>query len=244
MAYTSNVYKAKDVSGKLPEYDAMRSRLQQKNTAEVGQQQDAMQRRFAAQGGLNTGSAIKQAQVIADQGAQRLDDANQQVNEQEAGARRALQAAEDQKAFQSQEADYGRQFTAGENQAGRDFQAGESRLGRDFQAGESEKQRGFQKGMFDEDMAFKKSAQDWQQKVQSRQLDQSDREYDTQLALGLSGMDDEQRGFYGDFSSSRKANPGASMSEHLAAIAKQKADQERDKEQSSKPTFTPNRRVW
>lgn len=233
MAYTSNVYKAKDVSGALPEYNAMRARLQQKTTAETGQQQDAMARRFASQGGSNTGAAIKQQQLIAEAGAQRSDEGTQQINEQEAATRRQLQAAEDQKVFQSQEADAGRQFTAGENEAGRQFTAGESRIGRDFQAGESEKQRGFQKGMFDEDMAFKKSAQDWQQKFQTRQLDQADREYDTNLAMGIAGMDDDQRGFYGDFASSRAASPQASMNEHLAAIAKQKADQERARNSGS-----------
>lgn len=194
-----SVYKAKDVSKPLAEYDAMRSRLSQRSNADVGQQQDAMQRRFASQGGLNSGAAIKQQQLIAEAGAQNREQAMEGVNSQESAERRRLQEAESQKEFQSQEAATGRQFQSQEALAGRAFAAGESRLGREFAAGESRLGREAQRGMFDEDMKFKDKVATWensargeQLKLAWEQLGLAQDEAAFNKAVSMSGMDDDE----------------------------------------------------
>ena len=174
----ANVYKAKDVSAPIPEYDAMRSRLSQRTNADTQQQQDAMQRRFAAQGGMNSGAAIKQQQLVAEQGVQNREQAMEGVNQQEAAQRAQLQAAESQKEFQSQEA-----------AAGRDFTAGESKLGRDLQSSQ-----------FGSEMAFKNKVAGWENSARMEQmklawqrfaLDKDESYFNQQSTLGQ--MDDDQR---------------------------------------------------
>lgn len=191
-----SVYKAKDVSKPLPEYDAMRARLTQRSNADVGQQQDAMQRRFASQGGLNSGAAIKQQQLVAEAGAQNREQAMEGINSQESAERRRLQEIESQKEFQSQEAATGRQFQAGESQLGRDFAGNESRLGRDFAAGESRLGREAQRSMFDDDLMFKKDVQTFFQTNEGKklalaadQLDLAKHESAINEAIAAAGMD-------------------------------------------------------
>ena len=184
-------YKAKDVSAPLPEYDAMRARLTQRSNADVGQQQDAMQRRFAAQGGLNSGAAIKQQQLVAEAGAQNREQAMEGVNSQEAAQRAQLQAAESQKEFQSQEAATNRDST-------QSFAAGESALGRQFTAGESKLGREQQQGQFDKDLAFKDKVQTWSEGQAAKQMDLAYKQFglqqnesDFNRLSALSQMDDD-----------------------------------------------------
>jgi hypothetical protein len=170
-------YKAKDVSAPIAEYDAMRSRLGQRVNADTQQQQDAMQRRFAAQGGLNSGAAIKQQQLVAEAGAQNREQAMEGINSQESAERRRMQEAEAQKEFQSQEAGAQRQFAASESQLGRDFQ----------------------KGMFDTDLAFKEKWATIGQGNTARQLDMAAEQLGLakdeaafNKLVALSGMDDDE----------------------------------------------------
>jgi hypothetical protein len=189
----AGVYKAKDVSGPLKEYDAMRARVGQRVGADTQQQQDAMQRRFAAQGGLNSGAAIKQQQLVAESGVQQREQAIEGVDAQETAERRRLQEAEAQKEYQSQEAETGRQFAAGESKLGRDFTAGESKLGRDAQ-----------RGMFDDDMKFKDKVATWenaargeQLKMAWEQLGLAKQESAFNQAAAAAQMDDDEREWVG-----------------------------------------------
>ena len=96
-------YKAKDSNS--PEYASMRNDLISQNNAAKSDAMNALERKFAAMGNLNSGAYIKQSQ-IADQNynqqAQRsLNDFNNSIAEKEA-----------QREFQSQEAYNQRAFAA------------------------------------------------------------------------------------------------------------------------------------
>lgn len=207
-------YKAKQVQGPLPQYDAMRARLSQRTNADTQSQQDAMQRRFAAQGGLNSGAALKQQQLIAEKGVQTREDAMEGVNNQESAERQRLQEAEAQKEFQSQEAASGRQFQAGESALGRQFQASESALG-----------RAQQKSQFDQDLAFRDKVAGWEHSDRMKQLDMAGAELAFNKAMAASQMDPEDREWL------KYLNGGNfDINAAMEGIAAAKAQRERERE--------------
>jgi hypothetical protein len=131
-----------------PRFQVMRERVGQEIGAQAQQNQDALKRRFAALGGLNTGSAIK-----AQQSAQ------QQGNEMRSRAMREIDAQEADQDFQRQEA-------RDVMKAQQDFQAGEAGKQRDFQASQGGLDRAFQERVFAFDSASK-----------LRQLDLAERDF-------------------------------------------------------------------
>lgn len=210
-------YKAKKTDTALPEYDAMRARLNQQSNADVQQQQDAMQRRFASQGGLNTGAAIKQAQIVADAGVQKRDQGLQDINTQESAEQRRLAEGEANKEFQSNEAATGRSFTANE-----------SKLGREQQQGQFESNQSFQ--------------DKWNTIGQSntiKQLDLAAKSFDLQAqesafnqASAAAQMSDEQRQWL------KQAHGGSfDINAAMEAIAKSKGDAARAKNQPKQQQY-------
>lgn len=120
-------YKAKDMaSAALPEYDALRSRLNQSYSQNQGIAQDALDRQFAAAGGgPGNGAQAKQTENLATATEKQKGEDLAGINAQEAATKRELQSQESQKEFQSQEAQKGMQFQAGQSQAGRELSAQE-----------------------------------------------------------------------------------------------------------------------
>jgi hypothetical protein len=151
-----DVYQAQAVSDRLPEYDYARKKAIETVNQSNSSAQDALKRRFAAMGALNSGSSIKQQQLQQETAMRAKADAIEGINAQEAQAKRALQQQEAERAFQSGEAARGRAFGAEEGELGRQFQSGEAQLGREFQAGESQKARELQQSMFNSDLEFKR----------------------------------------------------------------------------------------
>lgn len=170
------VYKAKQMNAALPEYDAMRNKLAQRTSADTQQQQDAMQRRFAAQGGLNSGAAIKQQQLVAETGVQQREQGMEAINTQEGAEQRRMQEAENQKEFQSQEAGAGRQFAASESQLGREHA----------------------RGMFDDNQKFQEKWNTIGQSNTLRQLDMQAEEMKFNKASAMSSMSDDELDSMGD----------------------------------------------
>jgi hypothetical protein len=133
----------------LPEYEAMKRRTQQRLQAEGQTQQDALQRKLASVGNLNSGAAIKAQQTQDLDLARVQEDALGQIDVQEAAEGQRRQEVADAMAFQSTEA-----------QKGRDFQGGmfDQEFGLKNKAfDEEQRARGFQEAMarreFDRDNA-------------------------------------------------------------------------------------------
>lgn len=141
--YQMNAYQAKDMSNaSLPQYDAMRQRLNSQYSQQQSQAQDSLDRQFAAMGGgPGNGAQAKQTENLATGIAQQKGNDLLGLNAQEAQTRTALQQQQDQMAYQS-----------GEAQKGYSFQSGQSDIGRQFVAGESAAQRGQQAQQFNDQM--------------------------------------------------------------------------------------------
>ena len=129
----------------LPEYEAMRRRTQQRLQSEAQTQRDALQRRFAQVGNLNSGAAMKNEQVLQDQLARQQDDAIGQIDLQE--------TAETQR--------------RAEVQQGMDFQAAEAQKGRDFQGGIFNQEFGLKNRAFDAEQ----KARSFQEGMATREFD-------------------------------------------------------------------------
>lgn len=97
-------YQAKDMSkAVLPQFDTMRQQTSQALSKQNSTNQDALQRRFAAMGNMNSGAYVKAGQ-IQDQGNQETTaNAMNTIGSQEAAERTNLQNMENQKEFQSGE---------------------------------------------------------------------------------------------------------------------------------------------
>lgn len=88
---------------KLPQFDAMRARVQQRAQAEGNTQTNAMRRRLAATGTLNSGGGIRAVQQVQDAAARRTEDAVQGVEAQEAEQHTALDEAAKGRNFQREQ---------------------------------------------------------------------------------------------------------------------------------------------
>lgn len=109
-----SAYTAKDMSSvDLPQFDKARDLTSQSLNSQQQSTSDAMQRRFAAMGNLNSGAYIKAAQVGDQQANESRANALAGIGIQEANTRTGLQQQEAQKEFQSGEST--KQFNAGQS---------------------------------------------------------------------------------------------------------------------------------
>lgn len=145
----------------LPEFAAQRQKVEQRINADTQGQQDAMQRRFAAGGMLNSGAAMKQQGILANQAQVNKTDALAGVDAAEMGEQQRRQEITDGRDFASSQAQMGRDFEGQQAQLGRDFAGSESALGRAFSAGESKLGRDQQGSQFDR--SFKQSGDQFNQ---------------------------------------------------------------------------------
>lgn len=148
-AFIPEAYQAKDVSGALPEYEMLRSNLSNQFNAQRGSAMDALDRRFAALGNLNSGARLKSQEKLESSLAQARNEALNQIGFQEAQARRGLQEAE----------------------AGRAFASGESRAQMGFGASQSAIDRANQIGMFNTQLEQQNRQFQFDAKSKLRQLD-------------------------------------------------------------------------
>ncbi len=136
-------------------FDLARQRASQRSQADLQQNQDALQRRFAAMGALNSGAAIKQQQLAQERAQQQREEAMSGIDATEADRH--------------------------ENQINRDFQAGEAEKQRGFQREQSGLDRGFQDKVFQFDKESKLKQLDLAFK--QFDMDKSNNEFNRKMAL-------------------------------------------------------------
>lgn len=165
-------------------YDALKRRLEQQTNAQKQQSGEGLARKFAAMGTLNSGAQIK----LEQKAAQQIDEQSQlasneiegqrigeqqkrkmieeergwQSGEAEKGRQFALTESEKQRGFAREEGEIGRKFAREEGDIGRKFAMGEREASQKFAASESATAREMQQKMFDSDMVFKQKMADLQ----------------------------------------------------------------------------------
>ncbi len=164
------------------QFEMARKKAAQQNTAAVQGQQDALKRRFAALGSINSGAAIKQSQMAAEAGEQNLASQNENIN----AAQRAenlrvkeLQANRDftrserlgSQDFAGSQADLGRKFQTGERLGSQDFMGQQNKLGREFTTSERLGGQEFAGQQAKQAQDFTAGQNDAQRALQSKQFD-------------------------------------------------------------------------
>ncbi len=117
------------------QFDLARKRAAEASAVNLQSRRDALARRFAALGNLDSGARIKQEQVAQDEENSNLTKANEGINAQqqsELGRRK--------------EVIQGQQFQSGEAEKGRKFSAGEAALQRAYGTSERLGSQGFASG--------------------------------------------------------------------------------------------------
>jgi hypothetical protein len=182
------------------QFDLARKRAEQRANAEQQQQDDALKRRFAAMGGLNSGAYIKQQSVQADDAAKRRADVMEGIDvaeSNEAQRQREVQEGREfarserlgSQDFSASQADLQRKYQTGERLGAQDFSKSERLGGQDFASGESALARLFAQ-------RERESSQEWQggqnelnRLLQSRGLDLQQRQIDNQADQFLKDFD-------------------------------------------------------
>jgi hypothetical protein len=164
-------YKAKEFSGALPEFDYMRNKLNSQFSTQRDESQDALKRRFAALGGLNTGAYIKQAQLADEKLNQQKEESLGNIGFQEAQQRRALEREEGQKEFQS----------------------GEAFKQREYGSSEQDRAREFQTQLYNKDLEFKNNIAQFDARAKLRQIDS---EYNAQKLAAIESQYNKELSTY------------------------------------------------
>lgn len=113
-AQTVQGYQARDLSA-IPEYQQLAQRTEQSYNKNAQGSNEALQRRFAAMGGLNSGAYIKQAEIQQQQNQEAKSNAMNDLGAKFAGqeSERAYQSGEQAKNFNASATNQTNQFNAG-----------------------------------------------------------------------------------------------------------------------------------
>lgn len=209
----------------LAEFDAVRNKVKREQAAYGQTAQDALDRRFARLGGLNSGAYIKQSQVLGNDINQQTQNALSDVNLQEIAEKRRLAELDTNRKFATSEREASQQFASGERLGSQGFATSE-RLGsqgfasqeqekaRQQQADQFQKQFGLQQAGFEVDKAAK--LQSMQLDKEQFALDKDTTEYN-KLMSTMSLPGDQAVGGVLAIISDPKASPGAKAAAELMA---------------------------
>ena len=166
----------------LPEYELLRRKAQQRAQVDEQNRTDALKRRFAAQGGLSSGSYIKQQQLAIDESARAKEEALQGVDIAEAQER----TRRDENAFQRalQERQVGLQekgLASQQEQFGKSF--GLQEQAQRAQQGQFDQAQQTQREQFGQQHSFQKEQADFANTLSRQQFDFSKDTTGRQLTL-------------------------------------------------------------
>lgn len=147
------------------QFDVARKKATDQSAVNLQARKDALARRFASLGNLDSGARLKMEENAANDEASNLNNANEGINAQqqaELGRRKEVvmgqnfQAGEAEKGrqFSGEQAAMQRQFATGERLGGQDFSAGQNDLQRKYATGEREAGQKFQGGQADLQRTF------------------------------------------------------------------------------------------
>lgn len=144
-------------------------RAAQRAKTQTQEEEDALTRRFAAMGNVQSGSFIKQQQLAKERGAERLEGAEEAISGQRLAEEQRLAEAEEGRTFSRGEREAAQGFAASEAEKGRGFARGEREAGQSFLAQESKLGRKQQESQFEKTFNFSKSQASKQWSEVSRQ---------------------------------------------------------------------------
>jgi hypothetical protein len=176
--------------GSLPQFDYLRKRASQDINAQNQQQEEALKRRLATTGALNTGAGLKQQNLQADSAMDRRAQAMEGIGFQEQAEKARLDEVQSGRNFAREERIGSQDFSRGERLGSQEFGAGESALGRKFQtseregsqqfaAGESKLTRDQQQFQFQSEMTQRNADREQQNKQFAKTFNLNEKQYES-----------------------------------------------------------------
>lgn len=196
----------------MEEFDLQRKRAAQQNSAAIQGQKDAIKRRFAAMGNVNSGAALKQENLAVDAGQRRLADVNEGIDAAQRGEIRRRNELDEARKFQTSErlgaqdfaatqADLGRKFQTSERLGTQDFSRGERLSSQDFASNEAQMARDAQALQFkqSQDLAkaqMKTAASQWNRQFGFQQDQFAHEKYIDEKNLKLANKMANEKDFF------------------------------------------------
>lgn len=156
-----------DNSAMVRRYETLRNRAKADVAQQTGEQQDALQRRFAQLGNLSSGAAMKQQQLTAEQGAQMQQKATEGLDMAQSQEQAQLEADAANKNFAREERVASQQFAAGERASSQAFAAGESAASRAQQGRQFKASMAFEQSKFGQQFAEQVRMNNLEAKIQA-----------------------------------------------------------------------------
>lgn len=154
-------------------YDYQRQKAAQSESGTLQAQKDAIARKQAQMGGVAPGGAfLKLEQGASDQSAQRLQNANEGINAQQASDMRNIQLTK-----------MGQEFQSSERQAGQDFSAGQAKAAAEYQGAQHAIDMANQNAIHDMDSKIQQDQFGKQMDFSYKQFQQSQKVDDWNHAL-------------------------------------------------------------
>lgn len=178
-------------------YELQRQRISRQTEATGQQENEALKRRMARMGGLNSGAYLKASERLAGQQEQNKQAALEGIDIQEAAATEAKAESERGRQFSREERLGTQEFSAGETLKGREFARGERISAQDFARGQLASQQEFAKGQSEAAQTFAKGereasqtfatgertgAEDYAKKEAQKAREQQQSQFDKQFA--------------------------------------------------------------
>lgn len=163
-----------DNTAMLRRYETLRGRAKGEVAEQTGAQQDALQRRFAQLGNLNSGTAMKQQQMTAEQGAQLQQKATEGLDMAQSQEQAQLDADAANKTFARDERIGSQQFASAERAASQGFAAGESAASRAQQERQFGASMAFEKSKFGQQFGEQVRMNNLEEKIQKFNMDMAE----------------------------------------------------------------------
>lgn len=188
-----------DNTAMVRRYETLRNRAKADVAQQTGEQQDALQRRFAQLGNLSSGAALKQQQLTAEQGAQMQQKSTEGLDMAQSQEQAQLEADAANKNFAREERVASQQFASGERASAQQFAAGESAASRTQQGRQFKASMAFEQSKFGQQFGEAVRMNNLEEKIQKFNMDMAEAEmnresmfdriggYGTNLFKGASG---------------------------------------------------------
>lgn len=165
-----------DNSAMVRRYETLRNRAKADLAQQTGEQQDALQRRFAQLGNLSSGAAMKQQQLTAERGAQMQQKATEGIDMAQSQEQAQLEADAANKNFSREERVASQQFAAGERASSQAFAAGESAASRAQQGRQFKASMAFEQSKFGQQFGEAVRMNNLEEKIQKFNMDMAEAE--------------------------------------------------------------------
>jgi len=189
-------------------YDVLGQQVQREERQRTGQEQEALQRRFASMGALGSGASVRAEQTAQEEGAKRFGQAKLGIETARLGEEQRFAEVEEGRQYSTAERIAAQKYGSAERQASQKFASSEALKGRDFATSEREAAQIFtskesgkaytrQQKLLDKTQGFQAKENALNRDLTSRELDMNEWIATENLAIAKEALKAQNRGLLG-----------------------------------------------